>query len=683
MNFYTKSKVKKLQTCAITVFSVLLFFMAAAYGDSNRFFKVATSVDCAHSFFAPDGTQLFLSSVEHLYRQYKEQHKSVTWAGDVLGDIDSAGFNSLGAGPDSRLRVRRPYTLIAWIAESMTTSNDADDYISATKHHAPCTGFPNVFSSKWPERAREWAKRVCAPEKDDPYLVGWYLDNELKWWGSGSYGNGGTGLYDAVAGLPPGHSARRSLEAFVAGFGSSVTGAPDRVRRAFVEDAARRFFREACAAVREADPNHLILGVRFAGLDAAPDSAWRMCGEYCDVVSFNIYPWVDFNDLTFSTSSPGFGGRDLRSVAEMRHRQAGRRPMIVSEWGFSALDSGLSCLKGAGQRFYTQCERAAAVELTLREFVSWPFLVGCSWFRYMDMAPEEGDGEDCNYGLVARNRRSYREVAEVFRRIHGELAELRKGPRRHKPSRPQCARAAMTAGYATCRFAPLSPDTGFSFRASSGSPASLVFDGTDCGTFGPMVSCLDAKGRERWFSSTVASGAGTALDGSWMLTNRISCGHTELRTVVRLVFSAGGRMAAELKEIENVGSKKAVLRKFYFRNEPPFVRSATVANEPLDKRLLWGAISASAWISQDGFYIGALSVAPFAQSFGYSVRNNGASVHPDAAFCFSQSGDLTLVPRAVWNPDGRIWAVFAAGRGGMQAWNEVRNGFCRAVRTDK
>jgi hypothetical protein len=40
----------------------------------------------------------------------------------------------------------------------------------------------------------------------------------------------------------------------------------------------------------------------------------------------------------------------------------------------------------------------------------------------MDMAPEEGDGEDCNYGLVARNRRLYSEVAEVFRRILEELA---------------------------------------------------------------------------------------------------------------------------------------------------------------------------------------------------------------------------------------------------------------------
>jgi agarase len=658
------------------MFSILL----TVHAGEGGFFKVSASDEGVHAFLAPDGSRMFMSAVERVYRRYPEQRKSKTWISDALRDLDAVGFTALGAGPDRSLRMCRPYAYIAWIAESMTTSDDPDDYISATKYHAPCTGFPNVFSPKWPSRAREWAKRVCGPVKDNPFLIGWYLDNELKWWGAGPASGCNTGLYDAVAALPSEHSARRALESFVAGCGHTVSGATDSVRRDFVEKAARLFFKESCAAVREADPNHLILGVRFAGLDSAPDCAWRLCGEYCDVVSVNVYPWADLDSQALYTSSAEFGGRDLRTVMEMRHRQTGGRPMIVSEWGYSALDSKLACLKGAGQRFYTQRERAAAVELTLREFASLPFLVGCSWFRYMDMDPKMGDVEDCNYGLIARNGRMYGEVADSFRRVHRDIANLRSRSK-FRSSMPVRRAATGLPADDAARLAPSSKKSGFALRTPIGSVATLAFEEKDCGTFGPMVSYLDAKGRERWQSGFTVLGAGVASDGSYMVTNRFSRGAIDIRIVMRLTFSDGGRMFAELRQIENAGSEEIVLRKFYFRNEPSFVRTAKAINERLNRRQLWNAVSAAAWISQDGFFIGALSSAPLARPFSYSVRNNGRSVHPDAAFACADSGDLRLASGSVWRTDGRVWAIFVAGRGGEPAWVSLRTGMLRGCLT--
>jgi hypothetical protein len=140
-------------------------------------------------------------------------------------------------------------------------------------------------------------------------------------------------------------------------------------------------------------------------------------------------------------------------------------------------------------------------------------------------------------------------------------------------------------------------------------------------------------------------------------------------------------MFAELRQIENAGSEEIVLRKFYFRNEPSFVRTAKAINERLNRRQLWNAVSAAAWISQDGFFIGAFSSAPLARPFSYSVRNNGRSVHPDAAFACADSGDLRLASGSVWRTDGRVWAIFVAGRGGEPTWVSLRTGMLRGCLT--
>ena len=57
-------------------------------------------------------------------------------------------------------------------------------------------------------------------------------------------------------------------------------------------------------------------------------------------------------------------------------------PAAVAE-ARAALDAGLPSTKGAGQRFRTQAERAAAAEITLRTMLRMPFMVGAAFaFAY-------------------------------------------------------------------------------------------------------------------------------------------------------------------------------------------------------------------------------------------------------------------------------------------------------------
>ena len=47
----------------------------------------------------------------------------------------------------------------------------------------PCSYFPNVFHPRFQEFCRQLAKERAADKKNDPWLVGNFLDNELAWWG--------------------------------------------------------------------------------------------------------------------------------------------------------------------------------------------------------------------------------------------------------------------------------------------------------------------------------------------------------------------------------------------------------------------------------------------------------------------------------------------------------------------
>ena len=185
----------------------------------------------------------------------------------------------------------------------------------------------------------------------------------------------GTGMYDAVVKLPQQHSGRRALEDFLAARGLSATNGVDvRVKQDFLRLVASTYYRIATTAIREAAPNHLVLGCRFAGFRSTPDIAWEEGGKWNDAMSVNSYPPAD---LTNQVVLAGFRGDTRPISAKIRDvcRMAGK-PLIVTEWAYPALDTECPCRKGAGQRVPTQRERAAASALFARTMLSEPAVVG-------------------------------------------------------------------------------------------------------------------------------------------------------------------------------------------------------------------------------------------------------------------------------------------------------------------
>jgi len=405
-------------------------------GEATGFFHVE-NIDGRDWMVDPVGRGVYLAGVDWCMPQgmfceplgYAPYGRTVNekyasrddWAEAAAARLSSWGFDFLavGTGPQMRYRslAHADGADSLYFSTHLCRGDDPDRWISPYRN-APGTAFPNVFHPDFEKACDELARKRCAPNLGDPWLVGYFLDNELRWWG---LGDSATGLFDLVRTLPPEHSARQALEAFAAERGGSAA-ASAATKRAFVALIAERYFSTLCAAIRKADPDHLILGSRFAGMDFAPEIL-SACGRHCDVVSVNVYPWAD---LDAGVVLEKRGGVPLADAFRVFREKAGGRPLLLTEWSFPALDSGLPCTYGAGQRFHTQAERARASEMLLRTVMALPFFVGDDFFMWQDdpaLGFNKDFHENSNYGLVNVDDEPYAELTAMFARLHAEFAK--------------------------------------------------------------------------------------------------------------------------------------------------------------------------------------------------------------------------------------------------------------------
>lgn len=357
------------------------------------------------------------------------------WAASAAERLKAWGFNSLGAGCGASVRYRGlAYTEFLSLGTGFVGVSD----IAPREHW---TGFPDVFHPRFAAYCEWTARRMCAPLRDDPWLLGYFLDNELEWYGK----NGSeTGLVDETFKKPADHPAKRALVRFLQrrygtitrlnrawgtqlpGFSALLqsrrpivtqTAAGQRDRRDFVRLIAERYFAITTAAIRKADPNHLILGCRFAG--NAP-GIWDIAGKYLDIVSVNYYGRVDL-ERGLSPDMP---------AAMARYHAQSRRPLMITEWSFPALDAGLPCQHGAGQRVATQTEKARCYAIYQRALFSMPFMVGSDYFMWVD-EPALGISstfpEDSNYGLVDVNDDAWPELTQTATRVNRLALQLHAG----------------------------------------------------------------------------------------------------------------------------------------------------------------------------------------------------------------------------------------------------------------
>ena len=352
------------------------------------------------------------------------------WAKSATDRLRSWGFNLLGANNSPSTRGRGlAYT--EFLSMGTTYSSTA-----AIVTKVSWTGFPDVFNPGFAQECGKIAKEKCTPLRNDPWLFGWFLDNELEWFGKNFTP---TGLADETIARPADSFAKQALidllekryddiESFNKTWGTAFPSwdtalqstawqecdskevTADKMQ--YVRLCADRYFSITTGAIRNADPNHLILGCRFAG--NAPDVV-DIAGKYLDIFTINYYGNVDLKTLTSDK---------LTDVMTAYYNKC-KRPMMITEWSFPSIDSGLPCTNGAGMRVATQADKAKAYEVYQTELFKMPFFVGSDYFMWVD-EPAQGISksfpENSNYGLVDVNDNPWpvftRNAARVNKKVY-------------------------------------------------------------------------------------------------------------------------------------------------------------------------------------------------------------------------------------------------------------------------
>ncbi|HEX5482009.1 MAG TPA: beta-agarase [Terriglobia bacterium] len=350
-------------------------------------------------------TDPYLENVSKIYPN------ETAWAVAALARLRRWDFNTIGAWSDADLWSRgTPYTVILNIA-----GHAGADWQR---------GIPvDVYDPKFQKTATEIANRECGPRVNDPDLLGYFSDNELRWGPDWRGKQNMLAMYLALPSSAPGHQhAVKFLKKKYAGKISNLnrawnvhapsfnrlptqaaTGAYQGDSLDFLSQMAERYFEVCARAIHQADPHHLYLGARIAG--NPPDPVFR-AARRADAVSINIYRF------------------DPRSLVEHVYELT-QKPVLITEFAFRAENSGLPNTQGAGPKAPDQAARAKAY----RDYVTWleglPEAVGYHWFKWCD-EPKQGrfDGENSNYGLVNIKDKPYREFIEAVKTANQEAVKV-------------------------------------------------------------------------------------------------------------------------------------------------------------------------------------------------------------------------------------------------------------------
>ena len=273
--------------------------------------------------------------------------------------------------------------------------------------------FPDVFSKEFEENVDAAARRQCEARKNDPHLIGWFMGNEPHW----ARRFGATQSWpDMLLADPQPSGTQERLKRLLAEHPLEA----EKIKTDFLYHCARKYFETVAAAIRSYDPNHLVLGIRFA---ERPNRRWAELSALFDVFSINIYS-ADF-------------APDQAMIRE--YSEASGRPVLIGEFTACAPGRGLQGLFYFTHKVRDQNERGKAYRYYVENCAANPYIVGTHWFQMVDDLPtgRPSDEERLNYGFLDVLDLPYESLVKAARETHRRIYELKFGITRAYDQKPK------------------------------------------------------------------------------------------------------------------------------------------------------------------------------------------------------------------------------------------------------
>ena len=581
-------------------------------------------------------------------KKYKSPQE---WEENTRKRLTTWGFNTFYGDASLRLKglSRQHFLSVGTAMASLGDEFDITPY-----ERKPCSAFPNVYHPDFKIWCEWRIADICGTDIGNPWVFGYFTDNELAWWGRGA---SDTGLFDAAMKKPANHHAKIAIRDLLLKHADGKLDAVNKtwglnldktdellelkalpaatqeqrdIKLAFLRQTAERYFKTIHDAFRKINPNHLLLGCRFAGIVRNHPVVLEEAGKYSDVVTWNSYITVDLDDgVVYSDMTAA-----RRTMVDTFTEAYGyaKKPIMITEWSFPALDSGLPCTHGAGQRFFTQAERAKATDIFARTLLSMPFAIGYDYFMWVDQPPLGVSlvfPENTNYGIVNIEDEPYPLLADVFTKIHADPLACRQAtPPKGNPM-PKVKNILYQQFVATPMLNDKSNDAfvinrraPLDFDVSNGrirlethpDDNRLYFslDGQPIATYSAMLHYIGGNGKDRWEEAQTLLSADIQAD-SQRLVITLTADNSKRRTdanasaftvTYRLILPPNTPwMLWNFESVSNVGDKLInckglFLRSFaIFDNNPNnnISKDTTYHHVPN----LWCPIKYSGWTKND------------------------------------------------------------------------------------
>jgi hypothetical protein len=333
------------------------------------------------------------------------------WAGAALAEMKRLRFNTVGNWSEWEFARKAGFPYVRPM--------DFEGNRCGTVYR----DFPDVFHPGFEDDAVEYASQLTET-RDDPAFIGYFLMNEPTWGFSRELPAAGM-LYlteschtrtELVRFLKTRHAGDAGLQAawkmpvtldkVASGkWGGVLTKEATDDLREFSVLMVERYFQVISSACRKADPNHLNLGMRWAGIP--PE--WAVRGmKHFDVYSLNCY----------KQKLPLADATKIHDMLKM--------PVMVGEWHFGALDAGLPA-SGIGH-VKNQADRGRAYRVYLEDAAADPYCVGAHWFTLYDQsALGRFDGENYNIGFLDVCNRPYEQIGSAAIASHERMYQVADG----------------------------------------------------------------------------------------------------------------------------------------------------------------------------------------------------------------------------------------------------------------
>jgi hypothetical protein len=332
-------------------------------------------------FYTGKEPLMFDFSRSNLQRKYGPDFRSLYY-NVVHQRLRAWGINTIAnwSSADLCKMQRTPYTLPFFYGGKSLKSGGGN--------------FPDVFAPDFQANVLKGAKQFLTGTTDDPWCIGYFVDNEMAWGGENTLAlyalrapADQPGKLELIRWLKQRYATPADLakawnvkcdswDAFAAETKlKPVTAQATKDLAQFTDYTAETYFRTMHDVIRQVAPNKLYLGCRCVG---GSEQVIATAIKYCDVVSYNRY---------------------CHSVLDVKFPGNLDGPMMIGEFHFGASDRGMfwnglvSC--------DSQQDRGRKYQDYVRSALDNPQILGVHWFTYGDEAPTgRGDGENAQCGFV-------------------------------------------------------------------------------------------------------------------------------------------------------------------------------------------------------------------------------------------------------------------------------------------